>query len=318
MLLGIRAKVWLPLGALLAILASVPILLPNPYILSVLVLVFFYITLSTAWNLLGGFAGQVSLGHAAFMGIGAYTVAILGERFGISPWLGVPAGTLLAVAFAYPFGLICFRLRGVYFILVTLAIAEVLRELSLYWVDLTKGARGLTVLPLYDGMGKGPWYWMALSLALASIAIAYVVTRSKLGLNLLAIREDEDAAASVGIDPAQTKLTALALSVFLTGLAGSFYGSYIRYIDPDVVFGIRFSMEMIFMPIIGGAGTLLGPLVGAIFLALTAEYFRGVFKDAYLLVYGVLLVAVIMVLPGGIMGLATGLGQAVGKRLRKS
>ncbi|MDP2726777.1 MAG: branched-chain amino acid ABC transporter permease [Dehalococcoidia bacterium] len=290
------------IAIIVLVAAAMPFILPNPYIIGVMVLLLLYITLATAWNLIGGYAGQASLGHAAFMGLGAYAMAILSQRFGISPWLGMAIGTLFATALSYPIGYICFRLRGVFFIMVTLAMAEILREISLNWVDLTNGARGMMVPPLFADVGKADYYWLALGIALLSILTTYIVTRSKLGYNLIAIREDERAAAAIGINTDQSKQMALAISAFFTGMIGAFYASYIRYIDPDVLFGIRFSLEMIFMPIVGGASTIIGPIVGALLLGLSAEYFRTIFKEANLLIYGVMLVLAMLVMPGGIVG----------------
>lgn len=298
-----------------AILAFVPFVLSSSYLLQVLIIVLLFVTLGVSWNLLGGYSGQLSLGHAVFFGIGAYGVALLSKPLGQSPWLGLLAGAVLSLPLAAFVGYVCFRLRGPYFTLATIALAEVIRLVVLNSVDLTGGAKGVTVRPLFKGVDKAPWYLLALGLAVFVVLVTYLITRSKLGYYLVAIREDEDAAEAVGVDATGYKMVALAISAFFTSVAGGFFASYLSFIEPDMVLSVERSVEICLLAIIGGLGTILGPVVGALILGLAGEWFRTNLGQAHLLTYGVLLVAVIMFMPEGIVGTMKKAGQVIGKRL---
>jgi branched-chain amino acid transport system permease protein len=274
-------------------------------------MVLFWTLLGTAWNLLGGFAGQVSFGHATFLGVGAYTTMLLYLNHGVAPWFGVIIGGALATLVALPIGLICFRLRGPYFSLATLAVAEIIRLIALNWESLTAGPMGvqITVMPTVQWFGetinwesKPPFYYMVAVLAAFAMGVTWVVARSRLGAYLVAIREDTDSAEAAGIDTTRTKVIALALSAFIAGLAGGFYALYFRYIDPDAVFSIAISVEMVFIAVVGGIATTAGPIVGAIFLVVIAEIFRGQFQVGHLIFYGLLMMVVIRYMPEGIWG----------------
>ena len=295
------------IGALLA----VPYVTANPFYQHLLIMVLFWTLLGAAWNLLGGFAGQVSFGHATFLGVGAYTAMLLYLKLGWSPWLGLVFGGLAGALVALPIGLICFRLRGPYFSLATLAVAEIVRLVALNWETLTAGPMGLliTTLPALNWFGrpvnwesKLPFYYVALVLALLAMGITWFVSRSRLGAYLLAIREDMDSAEAAGIDTTRTKVIALAISAFIAGLAGGFYGLYFRYIDPDAVFSISMSVEMVFIAVVGGIATTAGPIVGAVFLVTIAELFRERFQVGHLIFYGLLMMIVIRYMPEGIWG----------------
>jgi branched-chain amino acid transport system permease protein len=292
-------------------LLAVPYVTGNPFYQHLLIMVLFWTLLGAAWNLLGGFAGQVSFGHATFLGVGAYTAMLLYLKLGWSPWLGLVFGGLAGALVALPIGLICFRLRGPYFSLATLAVAEIVRLVALNWETLTAGPMGLliTTLPALNWFGrpvnwesKLPFYYVALVLALLAMGITWFVSRSRLGAYLLAIREDMDSAEAAGIDTTRTKVIALALSAFIAGLAGGFYGLYFRYIDPDAVFSISMSVEMVFIAVVGGIATTAGPIVGAVFLVTIAELFRERFQVGHLIFYGLLMMIVIRYMPEGIWG----------------
>jgi len=292
-------------------LLAVPYVTANPFYQHLLIMVLFWTLLGAAWNLLGGFAGQVSFGHATFLGVGAYTAMLLYLKLGWSPWLGLVFGGLAGALVALPIGLICFRLRGPYFSLATLAVAEIVRLVALNWETLTAGPMGLliTTLPALNWFGrpvnwesKLPFYYVALVLALLAMGITWFVSRSRLGAYLLAIREDMDSAEAAGIDTTRTKVIALALSAFIAGLAGGFYGLYFRYIDPDAVFSISMSVEMVFIAVVGGIATTAGPIVGAVFLVTIAELFRERFQVGHLIFYGLLMMIVIRYMPEGIWG----------------
>lgn len=306
-----NAKQLLGFGSAALVLLLAPLLTANTFVHHLLIMTLFAALLGAAWNLLGGYAGQVSFGHAAFLGLGAYTTMLLHLKLAWSPWLALVAGGLFAALIAVPFGWICFRLRGPYFSLATLAVAEILRLVVLNWESLTAGPMGLliTTLPPLSIFGKAvnwenklPFYYVILILSvLVTIATARIA-RSRLGAYLLAIREDLDSAEAAGIDTVKARVQALALSAFFVGTAGGFYAIYFRYIDPDAVFAIGLSVEMVFVPVVGGLATTYGPIIGAVCLTALAEYFRHKFQVGHLIFYGLFMMIVIRYLPDGIWG----------------
>jgi branched-chain amino acid transport system permease protein len=300
----------LPVGAALLLLA-IPLGVSNQFFLHLGITVLMWTALGVAWNLLGGYAGQVSFGHAAFFGAGAYTTMILYLSLGLAPWYGMAIGGAVGALISVPIGLICFRLRGPYFSLATLAVAEIIRLVALNWEALTNGPAGLLITSLpkvvlartaLNWERKEPFFVIAAVLALCAMLAATLLTRARLGSYLAAIREDEDAAEAIGIDTTRAKVTVLALSAFLTGLAGGFYGLYFRYVDPDTVFLISLSIETVFIAVVGGLRTIGGPVVGAIFLVTIAELFRSRFQVGHLIFYGLFMMLVIRFLPEGIWG----------------
>ncbi len=288
-------------GAAVALLA-LPLLVSSPYYLSLLVMVFLWTTAASAWNLLGGFTGQLSLGHAAYFGVGAYAVALLGSRFGVSPWLGLLAGAAAAVPVALVIGGVCFRLRGPYFTLATIASTEVLRQVALNWRSFTNGAVGLSVPPLFVGVSRAPYYYATLALAALTLLVSARLTTSKTGYWLQAIREDEDTAQSIGVDTARYKLLALAISAVFVALAGGIFAGYLSYIEPDIVLTVGLSIQICVFAIIGGLGTVEGPVLGAFLLTIASELFRSSFKQAHLIIYGVLMIVVMLFMPDGLLG----------------
>jgi branched-chain amino acid transport system permease protein len=283
----------------------------NPFFLHLLIMVLFSTLLGVAWNLLGGYAGQVSFGHSAFLGVGAYATLLLHLKFGWSPWPGMLVGAGLAALMALPIGLICFRLRGPYFSLATLAVAEIVRLVALNWESLTAGPQGLLIthLPALSLFGKAinweskvPFYYLIAVLTLLAMGLTYYVSQLRLGAYLLAVREDMDSAEAVGIDTVRVRVVVLALSAALVGLAGGFYGMYFRYIDPDAVFSVALSIEMVFIAVVGGIATTGGPIVGAIFLVTISEIFRERFQSGHLIFYGLFMMLTIRYLPEGIWG----------------
>jgi branched-chain amino acid transport system permease protein len=303
-----RAVPWLA-GA--AALSALPFVVPSPFWLHLAIVVLMWTLLGAAWNVLGGFAGQVSFGHASLFGVGAYTTILLYLRAGIAPWWGIPLGGVAAAITSLPLGLICFRLRGPYFSLATLAVAEIVRLVALNWESVTSGPTGLliTVLPPASILGrpvnweaKEPFYVAIAILALGGLLAVNALKRSRLGAFLVAIRENEDAAEAVGIDTVRAKVLTLALSAFLAGAGGGFYAFYFRYVDPDAVLAIALSMEMVFIAIVGGLGTVGGPLIGAVFLTAIAETVRSRFQVGHLVFYGLFMMLVIRYMPEGIWG----------------
>ena len=295
----------------IVVLAVAPLLTDNAFFQHLMIMVLFWTLLGASWNLLGGFAGQVSFGHAVFLGVGAYVTMLLYLRLGVSPFVGMLAGGLIGAAFALPIGLVCFRLRGPYFSLATLAVAEIVRLVALNWEQLTAGPMGLLITQLppvsfagasIDWETKVPFYYLAAILAATAMALTHAVARSRLGAYLTAVREDIDSAEAVGIDTVRTRVIALALSAFVVGLAGGFYAIYFRYVDPDAVFAISLSVEMVFIAVVGGLATTAGPIVGAVVLVTIAEIFRDRFQAGHLIFYGLFMMLVIRYLPEGIWG----------------
>jgi branched-chain amino acid transport system permease protein len=304
-----------------AAVALVPVatrvlLADDNYWLQVAIWVLFFAYLSAAWNLIGGFAGQYSIGHAGFLGIGAYTSSLLAIHGGLSPWLGMLVGGVVAAAVGGLIGYPCFRLRGAFFSLVTIAFAEMLRvgtELtdSLFGLEIN-GVRGL-LLPIlghrpaaFQFVDKRYYYYVILGLLAAVLAVGWAVKRSRLGYYLAAIGDDEDAVASLGINPARAKLAAMLLSAFFTALGGTFYAQFILFITPTRTMSLDFSVQMVIMAVLGGLGTVLGPLYGAVVLVPIAEVTRAVWgggiQGVHLIVYGALLMIVILYAPQGLEG----------------
>lgn len=300
---------WTALIALLVLLV-----LPNflgSYLLTVFIFIFFYAYLGQAWNLLGGYGGQISLGHAAFVGVGAYTSTYLAMTYKLSPWIGMFIGGGAAALLGAVIGYLGFRfaLRGFYFILLTVAFAEICR-LVVAHLEALGGALGLFITFTGD-----PWqfqfsdnryyYYIALGLMLAAMGIVAAIERSRMGAYLAAVREDEDASEALGVNTFGTKLTAIILSAFLTGVGGTFYANYLFSVQPNTAFGIPLSVEIILRPIVGGSGTLMGPILGSFILSPLAEvsrsYFaRGGLSGVHLIIYGSLLVAVVLFFPRGV------------------
>ena len=286
-----------------AALALLPLVVRNPYVLHMLILCLLWTVLGQSWNLLGGYTGQVSFGHAAFFGIGAYATGIL-VKSGASPasaWWGLLLGGLAAAAASAVIGWICFRLRGPYFALSVLALSEVLRLVALNWKSLTHGAEGILFIPAFTS--KSLYYWIILALAAASMLTIRWIMSGKLGFYFLAIREDQDCAESLGIDTTKYKLYSLLVSAFFTGVAGSFYMNYMGFIDPGIVFSIHdISIMMILVTMLGGVATTFGPAVGAAIYILMSELFRVWVKSGHLVFFGVLIILIIIFFPQGIVG----------------
>jgi len=280
----------------------VPVVAQTDYVLQVLFRIYLFAAMGLAWNLVGGYAGQLSLGHAAYFGAGAYGLALFWGKLGISPWIAVLMGVAVALACALLIGGVSFRLRGPYFVLATIAFAEVLRLIAKNLPEVTGGDVGVQVPALFHGNVNRTFYWAAVVLTALAFATTVAISRARFGYYLMAIREDEDTALSVGIGAAKNKLAALLVSAALTALAGALYASLFLYIVPDQVLSIDVSNEIAIVAMLGGAGTALGPIVGSLVLESASEMFKNIFKEAHLLIYGVLLVVVVLFLPEGIIG----------------
>ncbi|HEY6221105.1 MAG TPA: branched-chain amino acid ABC transporter permease, partial [Candidatus Eisenbacteria bacterium] len=264
-------------------LALFPSFVKKPYILHMGVMLFLAVIQGQAWNVIGGYTGQYSVGHAAYFGVGAYVTMMLLEVGHVAPWWGIWVAAAAAVILAAIIGSITFRLRGPYFVLASIAVAEIIRLASLHFKEVTRGAEGylLTELPdlhLFGAeiafIGKKPFYYVGLGLAVVTILVNWAVQHSKLGYYFQAIREDQDAAHSLGIRLSFYKNVALAISAFFTAFAGGFYAMYVKFIDPNAAFGLDVSVQIVLLAIIGGIGTIIGPVIGAMVLVPLSEILR--------------------------------------------
>ncbi len=299
---------YLALAAVLVLLALPAVL--TSYAVTVFILIFFYAFLGQAWNVVGGYAGQLSVGHAAFVGVGGYTAAMLSSELHLTPWLGMLVGGALAAVLGAVIGYLGFRfgLRGFYFVLLTVAFAEVCRILVSN-IDALGGAIGLYITFTGDPrqfqfQDARAYYYVALALMLLATGVVALLERRRFGIYLGAIREDEGACEALGVDTFKYKMLAMIVSSFLTGVGGTFYAFYLFSLQPNSMFGIPLSVEIIIRPIVGGAGTLLGPILGSFILTPLGELSRlslghGGYHGLHLVAYGVLLVAVVLFLPQG-------------------
>ena len=277
--------------------------------------------IGVAWNLIGGYAKQLSLGHAAYFGLGAYTSTILQIDFGISPWIGMLAGGVVAMLASLPIGALCFRLRGPYFAIATIATAQVLMLLFLKFRDFAWGAEGTTIPNLGSAPlmmqfeTKAPYYYIALGLLTIGLAITYRIERSWMGFYLVAIGEDEDAAEAVGVNAPKVKRDIYLISAFLTALAGTFYTQYIYFIDPNTAFSFNISVEAALVSIVGGVGTLWGPVLGTVLLEATSALLQSWLGSGVggiqLTVYSLILIGVILWRPTGLLGVLTEIYQRI-------
>jgi branched-chain amino acid transport system permease protein len=308
-------RAFVPIAVVAALLAAVPLLVHSNVVLNFLVVTLMIALAGQGWNILGGYGGQYSFGHAAFFGTGAYVTAILQVRYGINAWIafgcGIAAGALVGAVV----GALSFRsgLRGSYFALVTLAFAEVFRALANSW-EFTGSGFGM-LIPMKAGAANlqfadRVWFYYAMLLL---VALAYATTwwleRSRFGAYLAAIRENEDAAQALGINPFRMKVAAITVSAAMAALAGIFYMQYYLFVDAAIAYGPAMSVNALLAPLIGGAGTVLGPLIGALALGGLSEVtsvLLGQQPGVNLLAFGLLLLVILRFLPNGIMGLLRG------------
>ena len=304
--------IWLIIVAILVLLFPVFFTLPFPRHL--MIMIFLYSTMGLAWNLIGGYAGQISLGHAIFFGTGAYTSTLILMKLGITPWLGMLVGGLLSMGIAFVIGYPCFKLAGHYFAIATIAIGEIAMVLMINW-DWAGSAVGLTLPILEEGLWnfefhttKAPYYYIAFGIMVFALLVTYGVDRSKLGFYFKAIKGDLEGARSLGINTHRYKFYALALSAFLTSICGSFYAQYVLFIDPDSTFPLLLSIILCLVATLGGVGTILGPVIGAAILIPISEFTRiylgGGGKGTDLILYGLLIIIISIYQPFGLIGLA--------------
>ena len=306
-----------------AVVAALPLFVSSGFVQNIVIMTLYAALLGQAWNILGGFGGQFSFGHAVFFGTGAYAAAVLQTKFGWNAWLTLPAAIALGAAAGALIGVLSFRygLRGSYFALVTLAFAEVFRILSNTF-QFTGAGVGL-MIPLADSAAnfqfasRTGFLHVILCLALAACLVTWWLQHSRYGARLQAVRDNEESAAALGIDVFRVKLCAIMISGALMAAGGVFYVQYFHYVDPHLAYGPGVSVEALLVPIVGGIGTLFGPLLGAAALHLLAEFTRAFTGDVPgigLLVYGVVLILMVSFMPRGIMGLFTGAADARARR----
>lgn len=302
MILTMRRLLFLAVtGAILV----VPILTGSTFLLSLLIVVLLNITSAQSWNIIGGYAGMVSFGHMVFFGVGAYTGAMLLQYFGLSPFITAPLGGLAAMLLASIVGFPCVRIRGFYFAIVTSSLNEVVR-LIVTIIPWTGGASGIVLPPLPFGprTTASIFYLAMLAVAVATLLTSYWISRLSFGMGLVALREDEDAAKATGVPTDKLKLLAITISAFFPGIAGSLYSHYMTYIDPGTVFNLALSFQAIMMTLLGGAGTITGPVVGACIFILTSEFLRFtiIYEGLHAIFFGSLLIIIVLFIPEGIVG----------------
>jgi branched-chain amino acid transport system permease protein len=302
---------WAVHGLLLALALIFPLVFSSPFMVNFGVLALFYAFIGQSWNIAGGFAGQLSFGHVAFFGVGAYASTIVQMRLGWNPWMGLPVSALAGAAAGWLIAVLSFRagLKGSYFALITLAFAEVFRIVA-NSVEITGGGLGM-LIPMkqvasnFQFGDRRVFYFIILVLTVISVALALWLKASRFGARLAAIRENEDSARALGINTYAEKTKIMMISGAIAGTGGCFFAQYFLYIDPTIAFGVDKSVEMLLVSMIGGAGTVYGPLIGAVLLAAISEVTRAWFtiQGLSLVLYGALLVVIIAFLPNGLIDL---------------
>lgn len=293
--------------AFIGVAALLGALVSDQYLMHIGILILFYATLGISLNMVVGYVGEFSLGHTAFLGIGAYTAAILASRFGVPLWMTVPLAGIISAVFGYLIGAVTLRLQGPFFVIVTLAFAEVLRLVADNWVWLTNGPMGIAGIPqpalmaTASNLGAKQFYfYIALAIFAFAMFVAYRFVYSNAGRAAVAIRENRYVAQSVGIRPFSYAMLAFVLGAMLAGLAGGFYAHYISFVGSEV-FKFSFMITMIIVVLVGGKGTLVGPVVGAVLITLLEEYLREA-KELRMSIFGVIVMLIVLFLPNGLMG----------------
>jgi len=304
------------INTLMVILLSIlilPFIYTNNNFCHILILFLIFAGLGEAWNIITGFAGQTSFGHAAFFGIGAYTSTVLFYKFHISPWFGMIMGAFLAAIISALVSYPCFKLKGHYFAIATLAIAEIIKQIFVSW-DYVEGATGISIPIVEEGIynfqfhsSKIPYFLIAYILFLAVVYTAKAIEKNRMGYYLKAIRDSHEAAEALGINTTIYKLYAMMISAAFTASLGTLYAQYILYIDPFMVFPLEISMKIVLLTVLGGIGSIYGPIIGAAVLIPLSEYTRiilgGTGKGIDLIIFGALIVIIACYEPNGIIGI---------------
>ena len=311
--LEVRARALLP-WSLLAVLALLPTAGLTPNMVRLLFITFVWVTSSLGWNLLGGFTGQVSFGFAVFYGLGAYTAALMIDR-GVNPYLSFVAAGLLPAVAAVLIGLPTFRLRGPYFAIATIGVSEATRVI-MNNLAITGGASGFRIME-HRPFRQVEHYYTALAVVALAVAASFLIAHSKFGMGLRAIKQDEDAAADLGVNPYAYKLAIHAVAAAFTGVAGGVFARYAAFIYPQGVFAFQTSVYILLMPVIGGIGTVWGAVLGAVVFGIVEEQLVASFPQIHLLLYGALLILIILAEPDGLVGLLGKLFRRLRTRKRK-
>lgn len=295
-----------------AFLVAYPWIFKDPHPRHVMIILLMYVVLGQAWNILGGYSGQLSLGNHIFFAFGAYTSTILLLKLGIPPWLGVFPGAVLASLAALFIGQLCFDLRGHYFAIGTVGLAEITYIVFLNW-NFVNRAFGFQIPVMgnttyyVQWTGKIPYFYIILAMAVLVVAFVWKMNRSTLGIYLKSIKEDEERAKSLGIDSRRYKLLAFVICAIITSCVGTFYAQYVLYIDPDSLLNLEFALLIIIIPMVGGMGTVLGPILGAALLIPLAEYTRTAFggggRGLHILLYGLIILLIAIYEPKGLIGI---------------
>jgi len=304
------SKKWILLGVLLVALFTAPLYMSN-YILHIGIITLMFAFSSQAWNIISGYSGQFSFGHAAFFGVGAYTSTVLLVEYGVTPWIGMFVGSIMAMLIAFFIGYLTFRynLRGAYFSLSTLAFAEILR-VTVKNTDFFRKTMGI-MIPLdidpimYQFQTRAGYYYTILILTIIITVIVYFISKSRLGFNLVAIRENEDAAQSLGVRTFKNKMIAIMLSGGLTAFAGTFYAQYLLFVKPEITFGSDISVSILMPAIVGGVGTVVGPIIGSFIVTPLGELTSTLFSNlagTNLIAYGLIVILIIIFMPEGVVG----------------
>ncbi len=300
-------------AVLAAAVAALPLVVTDVYVQNILILTLMYAALAQSWNILGGYCGQISLGHALYFGLGAYTTALLYTKLAVLPWFGMLGGGVVSALIALALGYPCFRLRGHYFVIATIVIAETAYLLFLNW-DWAGAALGIDMPVRFDSWAafqfrrsKLPFFYFALGLACVTWLVTWAFENSKWGYWWRAVKDNPDAAESLGVVVFHSKMAAAAVSAFFTAIGGGFYCRFVSYIDPNSVMSFEFSLLMALPAVLGGIGTLWGPALGAAILIpvteLTRSYVGGSGKGIDLILYGALVMIVALARPDGLIGL---------------
>jgi branched-chain amino acid transport system permease protein len=295
------------------LLAVFPVLFKNPFPRHLMIMIMLYATMSIGWNIIGGYTGQVSFGNSAFFGLGAYATAILLVNFGLNPWIGMVAGCFFSVLLAVIVGYPCFRLQGHYFAIATIAVGEIMLVIFTNW-DYVGAAVGIYI-PIMDESfknfefhtSKEPYYYIIMAMMMAAIAVSYAVEKSRMGYYLRAIKGDPDGARSLGINIQKYKLIAFSLSAILTSICGTFYAQYVLYIHPSSTMDLMMSIHFCIICLIGGIGTLFGPVLGAfVFIPLTEltrVYLGSEGQGIDMIIYALLIIILAIWRPQGLWAL---------------
>ena len=276
----------------------------DDYRLHVVIVSLFYVMMASSWNLLAGYAGQVSFAHAAFAGVGAYTSGILAVKLGINPWVGIFMGTILAGLLGIVLGFVCIRMGGIYLSLSTLAFSEILHIIIINEYEVTRGTMGLQVPALMSQYSKAAYLYIMVAGAVLTLIVVYRVIHSNVGLNFRSVRNDELAASSLGVNVVQTRVLAFTISSALAGMAGGLYGHYLLLITPEIP-SLDQQFLVLAMTVIGGMGSFLGPVVGSFILEILSEYIRA-YGEYHVLVFGLVALGMARFAPEGLTGLVRG------------